>query len=216
MNPVSLIIAAAALALAGCASFPGGARVTPDSGNQATAGPATGAAPVEPQMQQVQEMHRQMMASTTPEERTAMMNKQKQAAAGDMPMTGQMKAPMTMPAPTGSAAMAAGQMPGADTKVSDAQIQKMQQLHLRMQSAKTPKERAERRQEFMKAAQGNASMKSSMAMPMQDMHGAPAGSTLLAEHNALMRRVAMLETMMQMMVKDDGEHGRKPGSRKRR
>lgn len=218
MKPIALMFAVAVSVLAGCASLTGGANdPTGLSRDQAAqTGPATVAAPVEPKMQEVQEVHRKMMASTTPEERAAMMNDHKLVVPVEMPMTGQTKVPVPTPTQNGKNTMAAGQSPDGDAKKPDQQMQLMQQMHRKMQTAKTPKERAAFKREFMKTVRANTSMTGGMkaAMPMQQSNGAMAGSTLLAEHNALLRRMDMMEAMMQMMMMD--REARKPAAHKRK
>ena len=62
MKPISLLMAVAALSLAGCTSVAGGAKEPTDRSQDpaAQAAPGMGAAPVDPRMQ---EMHRKMQAA---------------------------------------------------------------------------------------------------------------------------------------------------------
>jgi hypothetical protein len=206
MKPIALMIAVAVSALAGCASLPGGANDPAASNQAAQTGPAGAATPVAPKMAEVQDVHRKMMASTTPEERAAMMNDHK------------LVVPVEAPTPTqnGKTTMAAGQSPVAEARQPDQQMLLMQQMHRKMQTAKTPKERAAFKREFMKTVQANTSTTGGMkgAMPMQQGNGAMAGSTLLAEHNALLRRMDMMEAMVHMLIMD--QDARKPAARKRK
>lgn len=205
LKPLSLLIAVAALSLTGCASVAGGAKVpTVVSQEPATqAVPAVSAAPGDPRMQEIQESHRKMLATTTPEERAAMMQQQKATTPGAMPIQ------------DGKEAIAGGKMADLDAKSVDQQMQAMQQMHRKMQAAKTPKERAALKEEHMQAMQGCMSMMGRMkaSMPMQGSKGVMPGGLMRAENNALMRRMDMMEMMMQMMMDRDAQQ---PASRMRK
>ena len=194
MNPISLLMAVAALSLAGCASVAGGAKEPIDHNHDhaAQAAPGMEAAPVDPKTQ----------AARTPEERAARMKEHMKTMPGEMPMMGQMREPVPMQ--NGKEPMPGGRMSDADARSFDQQMQSMQEMHRKMQAARTPKERAALREEHMKAMQGGMAMmermKGSMPMPMQDSKGAMPGGKMPAEHDAMMRRMDMMQMMMQMMM----------------
>lgn len=206
MKPISLLMAVAALSVAGCASVAGGAN-QPTGRSQdpvAQTSPGMGAAPVDPKMQAMQEMHRKMQAAKTPEERDALMKEHMSAMPDAMPMMGQMKGPMPMPMQNSKEAMPGGRMSDADAMRFDQQMQAMQAMHSKMQASKTPRERNALMSEHRKAMQGGMAMmgrmKGSMQMPMQDGKGGMRGGKLPAEQDVMMRRMDMMDMMMQMMM----------------
>ena len=119
---------------------------------------------------------------------------------GEMPMMGQMKE--AVPMQNGKESMPGGRMSDADARSFDQQMQAMQEMHRKMQAARTPKERAALREKHMKAMQGGMTMMERMkgSMPMQDSKAAMPGGKMPAQHNAMMRRMDMMEMMMQMMM----------------
>lgn len=190
MKSISLLIAVSALSLAGCASLTGGAKA-PTEPSQATAAPsahAVIATPTDPKMLEVQESHRKMLATTTPDERAAMMKQQKLVMQGEKPMM--------------------AQPPELDANTVNQQMQAMQQMHRKMQAANTPKEHAALKDEHMKVMQGCMTMMGRMkaSIPMQNGTGALPGGMMHAQHNAMLRRLDMLELMMQMMMDQQAHH----------
>ena len=219
MKPIALLMAVGALSLAGCASVAGGAN-QPTGRSQdpvAQAAPGMGAAPMDPKMQAMQEMHRKMQAAKTPEERDALMKEHMSAMPDGMPMMGQMKGPMPMQ--NSVEAMPGGSMSDADARSFDQQMQAMQAMHGKMQAAKTPKERNALMSEHMKAMQGGMAMmgrmKGAMQMPMHDGKGGGGmrGGKMPAEHDLMMRRMDMMDMMMQMMM---DREALKPAPQKRK
>lgn len=125
--------------------------------------------------------------------------------------------------PPGSATAPTAVSPMAPEAI-DKQIKAMQDMHLRMQSAKTPAERAALMDEHMKLMQSGMSMMGQMqgmggsgAMgrsgnsggmgmmpPQAQASGAgPAASGMagrMGMHQQMDKRMAMMEQMMQMMV----------------
>lgn len=93
MKLIGILAASAVVVLAGCSSFPHpGAR---QSEAHATHHPDETAPKVDPatfdqQMETMQEMHRKMMAATTPAERAALKKDHMQAMQGGMAMMGRM------------------------------------------------------------------------------------------------------------------------------
>lgn len=106
-------------------------------------------------------------------------------------------------------------------KVGD-QMKKMQDMHKRMEAAKTPAERQALRNEHMKLMQSGMEMMSQMSSggapemmagmgapasgpssePPNTMGSAPMGGmgSMMGMHDAMRDRVAMMEQLMQMMV----------------
>jgi hypothetical protein len=86
------------------------------------------------------------------------------------------------------------------------QMQSMQDMHKRMQAAKTPAEKEALMAEHMKLMQSSMDMMSRMGregaapMPMEGMGGMGGMGGMMARHAAMERRMAMMEQMMQMMV----------------
>jgi len=114
--------------------------------------------------------------------------------------------------PTGSvpAASAPAPSPGAtpSPEAFDRQMKAMQDMHQRMQAAKTPAERAKLMDDHMRI------MRSGMAM-MSQMHGGTSSMAgmsgmrsstsegmggMMNMHMQMERRMAMMEQMMQMMI----------------
>lgn len=122
--------------------------------------------------------------------------------------------------PAGSAPAPAAKAPApAGSPANDMfaeQIKKMQDIHKRMQAAKTPAERQALMDEHMKVMQSGMDMMSQMgggqSMGMGSMGGASGGmgsGGMMDMHGAMERRMAMMEQMMQMMVDREAAMPRK-------
>ena len=94
---------------------------------------------------------------------------------------------------------------GADAAKVDARMAMMQDMHQKMQAAKTPEQRAALMQDHMKAMQDGMAMMGEMkgGMSMPDGKKPPMGGTG-AEDDMMMRRMDMMEMMMQMMMDREG------------
>jgi hypothetical protein len=126
------------------------------------------------------------------------------------------------PAPTtpvANQAPAASASPMAKDKV-DAQLERMHEMHDRMAKATTPAERKALMTEHMQAMQDGMKMMHQMSMPPMDgneteggmpmgaMTGGDAsggmphamGEGMKAHHDAMHKRMQMMEAMMQMMM----------------
>jgi hypothetical protein len=133
----------------------------------------------------------------------------------------------------GANAAAAAQVPAPATptaaKVSD-QMKEMQDMHVRMQAAKTPAERRALMDEHMKTMQSGMEMMRQMggggAPKMGAGMGGPAGGqspqantmgsapmggaeSMMGMHAAMQGRMSMMEQMMQMMVDREAAAPRK-------
>ena len=99
----------------------------------------------------------------------------------------------------------------------DRQIKAMQEMHKKMQAAKTPAERSALMDEHMKLMQSGTAMMGAgnsggmgMGMMQQGAQAKPAapaasgnsgmGGGMMGMHAQMQRRMAMMEQMMQMMV----------------
>lgn len=125
------------------------------------------------------------------------------------------------PAPSAAAA----DRPAASPEAFERQLKAMQDMHQRMQAAKTPAERAALMDEHMKLMQSGMAMMGQLrggasgTSPMAGMgagpgmgmappagQAAPAGPPanrgmgMMGMHDRMERRMAMMEQMMQMMV----------------
>lgn len=91
MKLIGILAASAVVALAGCSSFPNAGRGHAHEAHH----PDETASKVEPaafdqQMETMRDMHRKMMAATTPAERAALRKEHMQAMQGGMAMMGRM------------------------------------------------------------------------------------------------------------------------------
>ena len=93
-----------------------------------------------------------------------------------------------------------GQMGKMDMSKMDAQMKKMREMHEKMAAAKGPEERNKLMAEHMKTMQDGMEMMGGMA-GMGDMKGMPGLSGDMPAHHQMMdKRMAMMESMMQMMM----------------
>jgi hypothetical protein len=105
-----------------------------------------------------------------------------------MPMGGASAQGMGAPGPM-------GKMGAMDLSKMDAQMKKMREMHDKMAAAKTPDERNKLMAEHMKTMQDGMQMMGGMGgSGMGDMKDMPA------HHQMMDKRMAMMETMMQMMM----------------
>ena len=109
----------------------------------------------------------------------------------------------SMPMPMAMAATP-GAAPPDHLAHMDTQIKRMQAMHDKMMSAKTPEERSKLMSEHMKSMQDGMKMMEGMASPgmaspgMAGMQGMQGG---MGAHHAMMeKRMAMMQTMMKMMM----------------
>ncbi len=108
--------------------------------------------------------------------------------------------------PMRSAAAQGMTMPNQNAKTDmgkmDAQMKKMREMHEKMAAAKTPEERNKLMAEHMKTMQDGMQMMSGMGgAGMGDMKGMPNMSGDMGAHHQMMdKRMAMMESMMQMMM----------------
>ena len=111
------------------------------------------------------------------------------STAPSMPM------PMAMAATPGTA-------PPDHLAHLDTQIKRMQAMHDKMMSAKTPEERSKLMADHMKSMQDGMKMMEGMAGPgMAGMQGMQGGMGGMGAHHAMMeKRMAMMQTMMKMMM----------------
>ena len=91
-----------------------------------------------------------------------------------------------------------GRMGAMDMSKMDAQMKKMREMHEKMAAAKTPEERNKLMAEHMKTMQDGMQMMGGMGgmagTGMGDMKDMPA------HHQMMDKRMAMMESMMQMMM----------------
>ena len=91
-----------------------------------------------------------------------------------------------------------GRMGAMDMSKMDAQMKKMREMHDKMAAAKTPEERNKLMAEHMKTMQDGMQMMGGMGgmagTGMGDMKDMPA------HHQMMDKRMAMMESMMQMMM----------------
>ncbi len=122
------------------------------------------------------------------------------------------------------AAAAQAPRPPATPEALDRQMKAMQDMHQRMQSIRTPAERAALMDEHMKLMQSGMAMMGQMRgmggmgmMPPQAPatgagQGAPGMqgmASMMGMHQQMERRMAMMEQMMQMMVDREAAMPRK-------
>jgi hypothetical protein len=117
------------------------------------------------------------------------------------------------PAPTSKAAVQPA--PGMDAKQMDEQMKKMQALHDKMVSAKTPEERQKLMEEQRKSMQEGMGMMHQMMQGggmmggmgggMMGQKGAPADPN--AQMQMMGKRMDMMQMMMQMMMDQQGMAG---------
>ena len=113
--------------------------------------------------------------------------------------------PMTMPMGNASASPMA--TPDQMGKM-DAQMKTMQAMHDKMMAAKTPEERSKLMAEHMKSMQDGMAMMEGMSgggmkgmQGMQGMQGMGGmGGDMAARHQAMEKRMEMMQTMMKMMM----------------
>jgi len=130
----------------------------------------------------------------------------------------------------GAAAAAPAAAAPSAAKVSE-QMKKMQEMHKRMQAARTPAERQALMDEHMKTIQSSMEMMRQMGSgsgpktdagmgtpraaqgsePANNMGSAPMGGMgqMMGMHEAMQGRMAMMEEMMQMMVDREAAAPRK-------
>ena len=95
------------------------------------------------------------------------------------------------------------------TKVDGAtverQMETMHDMHQKMHAAKTPEERSALMKDHMKAMQDGMGMMARMKddMPMQEAGKPSMGGAMQGTHDMMMRRMDMMEMMMQMMMDRD-------------
>ena len=109
---------------------------------------------------------------------------------------------------------AAASQPAPDAGKFSEQMARMQEMHQKMQAAKTPEERAAVMKEHWQVMQGGMAMMGQMQGCME-MHGPGMGTPpnrpkgarkpmprdgMGAEHDAMQHRMDMMEMMMQMMM----------------
>jgi hypothetical protein len=83
MTPVRTLVALSVAALAGACASPGSVNAPPPSSGVTD---TSAAAPMEPRMKAMQEMHQKMMSAKTPEERNALMADHMKAMQSGMSM----------------------------------------------------------------------------------------------------------------------------------
>lgn len=107
-----------------------------------------------------------------------------------------------------ASASAPGDAQGAAEEASrmDEHMKHMREMHEKMMNAKTPEERSALRAEHMKAMQdGMAMMGGAGAGGGMQCHGAKQGKgamhdNMAAHHEAIEKRLDMMQSMMQMML----------------
>ncbi|MGK2897142.1 MAG: hypothetical protein ACSLE9_00445 [Burkholderiaceae bacterium] len=88
-----------------------------------------------------------------------------------------------------------------DAPKFDQQMKAMQEMHQKMQSARTPEERAALMQEHMKTMRDGMAMMGQMRGGMGMGAGkGPMGGGMPLDHETMQRRMDMMEAMMQMML----------------
>jgi hypothetical protein len=102
--------------------------------------------------------------------------------------------------PMGSASAPGMASPGQMGKM-DAQMKKMREMHDKMAAAKTPDERSKLMAEHLKTMQDGMQMMGGIS-GMNGMPGPGMGDMkdMPAHHSMMDKRMAMMETMMQMMM----------------
>ena len=98
-----------------------------------------------------------------------------------------------------------GRMRGMDMSKMDAQMKKMREMHEKMAAAKTPEERNKLMAEHMKTMQDGMQMMGGMSAMsgMSGMDGMKSMGDMKdmpAHHQMMDKRMAMMESMMQMMM----------------
>ena len=121
------------------------------------------------------------------------------ALAGAIALTACNTAPMMMP--MGSASASPMATPDQMGKM-DAQMKTMQAIHDKMMAAKTPEERSKLMAEHMKTMQdGMAMMEGMSGSGMGTMKGMQGmGGDMATRHQAMEKRMEMMQTMMKMMM----------------
>ena len=127
------------------------------------------------------------------------------ALAGAIALTACNTAPMMMP--MGSASASPMATPDQVGKM-DAQMKTMQAMHDKMMAAKTPEERSKLMAEHMKTMQDGMAMMEGMSgsgmgtmKGMQGMQGMQGmGGDMATRHQAMEKRMEMMQTMMKMMM----------------
>lgn len=140
MKHIGILATAAAVALAGCSSFPGpGARQADEHHRHhpaAETGPKVDPARFDQQKKTMQEMHQKMMAAKTPAERSALMKDHMKAMQDGMAMMGQMGGGMPMMGQKGGGMPMHGadmsSMPGSASMRKDI-MQRMDMMEMMMQ-----------------------------------------------------------------------------------
>lgn len=100
------------------------------------------------------------------------------------------------PATTGEAGPSPAQV--------DGQMKMMQEMHQKMTAAKTPEERATLMKEHMKTMREGMAMMGKMRGGMVMGGKTASGDPMSMDHDAMKRRMDMMEMMMQMMMDRDG------------
>ena len=118
--------------------------------------------------------------------------------APSMPMGSASAQGMGSPNPMGQK----GQMGKMDMSKMDTQMKKMREMHEKMVAAKTPEERSKLMAEHMKTMQDGMEMMGGMGgTGMGDMKSMSGMSADMPAHHQMMdKRMAMMESMMQMMM----------------
>ena len=98
-----------------------------------------------------------------------------------------------------------GKMGAMDMSKMDAQMKKMRDMHEKMMAAKTPEERNKLMAEHMKTMQDGMKMMEGMGgAGMSGMDGMKGGQgaagDMTGHHQMMDKRMAMMESMMQMMM----------------
>lgn len=137
MKLKSILVAAAAVTLAGCSSFPGsGAKQAEEHDAHhpaAEAAPKVDPAKFDQQMKTMQEMHQKMMAAKTPAERAALMKDHMKAMQDGMAMMGQMGGGSMMGQKGGGMPMQGGGMSSMPGGVQQDMMQRMDMMEMMMQ-----------------------------------------------------------------------------------
>jgi len=87
----------------------------------------------------------------------------------------------------------------------DEHMKHMREMHEKMMNAKTPEERSALRAEHMKAMQEGMAMMGGAGAGGMQCHGAKQGKgsmhdNMAAHHEAIEKRLDMMQSMMQMML----------------
>ena len=138
MRLIGILVASAAVMLAGCSSIPGSS--VKQAEEHETHHPAAETAPkVDPvkfdqQMKTMQEMHRKMVAAKTPAERAALMKDHMKVMQDGMAMMGQRGGGMPMMDPmAGGMPMQGGGMPSMPGGMHKDMMQRMAMMQMMMQ-----------------------------------------------------------------------------------